>query len=135
MPLLANTRRSGRAANGQPAMLSPLSTIADDRIARLRRRIADGSYAVDRRLLAETLAAQEDGLCAVASKPVRAAAVAMLQTALATLDHGSVMVLQLHFVEQLRPAETAQIMDYGEAEARDLRRHLLCRLHAIISLD
>jgi DNA-directed RNA polymerase specialized sigma24 family protein len=116
-------------------MLSPLSTIADDRIARLRRRIADGSYAIDRRLLAETLAAREDDLFAVASKPVRAAAVAMLQTALATLDHGSVMVLQLHFVEQLRPAETAQIMDYGEAEARDLRRHLLCRLHAIISLD
>ncbi len=116
-------------------MHASVSTIADDRIARLRRRIADGSYAVDRRLLAETLAAQEDGLCAPAAIPVRAAAIAMLQTALATLDHRPVMLLQLHFVEQLRARETALVMGMAEPAASAMRRQLLCRLHAIIAAD
>ncbi len=116
-------------------MRSPVSTIAEDRIVRLRRRIAEGSYAVDRRLLAETLAAQEDGPVAPAARPVRAAAVAMLQTALATLGHRPAMLLQLHFVELLRARETAMVMDMTEAAASDLRRHLLRRLHAIIAVE
>ena len=116
-------------------MCFPVSTIAEDRIARLRRRIAEGSYAVDHRLLAEALAAQEDGLIAPAARPVRAAAIAMLQTALATLDHRPAMLLQLHFVEQLRARETALVMGLAEMEASAQRRQLLRRLHAIIAVD
>ncbi|NJS15588.1 MAG: hypothetical protein HC788_14550 [Sphingopyxis sp.] len=116
-------------------MRSPISAIAHDRIVRLQRRIANGSYAVDHWLLAETLAAQEDDHFAPPATLVRAAAVAMLQTALVALDHRSAMLLQLHFVEQLQAIETALIMGIGEHDASHRRRHLLRRLHAIIAAE
>jgi DNA-directed RNA polymerase specialized sigma24 family protein len=110
---------------------------AQDRIARLQRRIAVGSYRFDPVVLAQTLVALDSNDCGLSlgvchDNIVRNSAETMVGATLETLPVQSAMVLQLHYVEWLPAWEIGRILGLSTAAAETVRRTALRRLGAML---
>lgn len=123
---------AGGRANEAATAFGP---VIADRIARIRIRLAAGSYAVDVVTLAGVLVGYHDvermAVAMAVPRPTAAivdAVTERLALAMGAMDGNAMLVLQLEFVEQLQSEEIAALFGTTRATIVAVRRAALSEL-------